>query len=153
MARRYESRYIQYYLGTAAPKLIPLRTKKNKTSLPEEYKAQSFTIRVDPLALGGIVVSVAMLVLMILGMVQLHSAKQELVQMTNYVNSLQDTHASLKADFAEKYDIETIEKAALGLGMIPAEEAEHITIYVPIQEEQPTGIWSRIGSFLTGLFA
>ena len=153
MARRQENRYIQYYVGTAAPKLIPQLPKKNKTSLPKAYKQQSYTVHVDPLALGGIVVSVVMLVLMIVGMVQLHGAKQELTQMTSYVNTLQTTHVELENKYEEKYDIETIEKAALGLGMIPIEEAEHITIRVPVQEEQSTGVWERIGSFLTGLFA
>ena len=67
MARKQESRYIQYYVGTAAPKLVPQLPKKNKTKLPKVYKQQSYTVQVDPLALGGIVVSVVMLVLMAVG--------------------------------------------------------------------------------------
>lgn len=153
MARRKEMRYIQYYTGTAAPKLIPQQPKKNKTSLPKVYKQKSYTIPVDPLALGGIVVSVVMLVLMVAGMVQLSSAQRELAQMTSYVNTLQEQHAQLEDTYEAGYDLEMVESAALGLGMIPIDEAEHITISVEKVTVQEVSVWDRIGNFLVGLFA
>ena len=78
MARKQESRYIQYYVGTAAPKLLPQQPKKNKTKLPKVYKQQSYTVHVDPLALGGILVSAVMLILMVVGIFTLRTARQEL---------------------------------------------------------------------------
>lgn len=153
MARRKEMRYIQYYVGTAAPKLIPQQPKKKKSSLPKEYKQKSYTIPVDPLALGGIVVSVAMLILMVVGLVQLRTARQELAQMTSYVNTLQEQHAKLEDTYEAGYDLEKVESAALGLGMIPIEEAEHITISVEKPIDNEISLWDRIGNFLVGLFA
>ena len=152
MARRQQSRYIQYYVGTAAPKLVP-QPKKNKTTLPKEYKQQSYTIHVDPLALGGIVVSVVMLILMMVGIVQLASAQKDLNRMTEYVNSLQAQNVQLEQDYYSRYDLETVEKAALSMGMIPAEEAQHITISVPAEETWESSFWGRFHMFLEGLFA
>ena len=153
MARRKEMRYIQYYTGTAAPKLIPQQPQKKKSSLPKERKQKSYTIPVDPLALGGIVVSAVMLVLMVVGFVQLRAARQELTQMTSYVNTLQAENVRLEDTYHEGYDLEMVESAALGLGMIPVEEAEHITISVDMPVERDVTLWERISSFLVGLFA
>ena len=153
MASKQEIRYIQYYVGSAAPKLIPQQPKKKKSALPKEYKQQSYTIRVDPLALGGIVVSAVMLVLMLVGLVQLHSAKQELAQMASYVETLQETNNERKVTFAEKCDLDAVEKAALEMGMIPMEEAQRMTISVPQEEVRQTTFWDRVGVFLDGLLA
>ena len=153
MARKQEMRYIQYYVGSAAPKLTFQQPKKKKTALPKEYKQQSYTVRVDPLALGGIVVSAVMLVLMIVGLVQLSSAKQELAQMASYVETLQTINAEQKATFKEKCDLDAVEKAALEMGMIPIAEAQRMTISVPREEPQQGTFWERVGVFLEGLMA
>ena len=152
MARRNEMRYIQYNLGSAAPKLFP-QPKKKKTTLPSVQKKQSYTFYVDPLAVGGILVSVVMLVLMMVGFAQLHSAKQELALMTKSVNVLHEENAELQEKYEKQCDLETVEKAALGLGMIQKSEAQHITISVAHQEAQSLSFWSRIGVFLQGLMA
>ena len=89
MARRQESRYIQYYVGTAAPKLVPQLPKKNRTKLPKAYKQQSYTVQVDPLAVGGILVSAVMLVLMVVGIFTLNSARKEMYTMQERVDALQ----------------------------------------------------------------
>ena len=153
MARKQEMRYIQYYVGSAAPKLTFQQPKKKKTALPKEYKQQSYTVRVDPLALGGIVVSAVMLVLMIVGLVQLNSAKQELAQMASYVETLQTVNAEQKAAFKEKCDLDAVKKAALEMGMIPISEAQRMTISVTREESQQGTFWERVGVFLEGLVA
>lgn len=152
MARRKEMRYIQYYSGTAAPKLLP-QPPKSKTCLPKPVKQQSYTIHVDPLAVGGILVSAIMLILMILGFAQLGEARQELAQVTTYVNTLQAENKRLEDDYRAGYDLETIESAALGLGMIPMEEARHMTISLGEPETEDVSAWIRFTGFLTGLFA
>lgn len=146
-------RYIQYYVGTAAPKLIPQLPQKKKSSLPKERKQKSYTIPVDPLALGGIVVSAVMLILMVAGFVRLGSAQRELAQLTSYVNTLQEENAKLEDTYEAGYDLEMVESAALGLGMIPIEEAERITISLDEPVQQDLSLWARIGIFLEGLFA
>ena len=68
---------------------------------------------------------------------------------------LQQENAELSARYAEGYDLKNVEKTALALGMIPAEQAAHVPLpaTVPEQETQPLTLWERIGTFLTGLFA
>ena len=153
MARRQESRYIQYYVGTAAPKLVPQLPKKNKTKLPKVYKQQSYTVQVDPLALGGIVVSVVMLVLMLVGMATLGNAQKELAAAQARVDALQSQNLQLEETYHSRYDLDTVEKAALGLGMIPVEQAQHITISVSQEPLRENTLWERIHFFLDGLFA
>ena len=153
MARRQESRYIQYYVGTAAPKLVPQLPKKNKTKLPKVYKQQSYTVQVDPLALGGIVVSVVMLVLMLVGMATLGNAQKELAAAQARVDALQSQNLQLEETYHSRYDLDTVEKAALGLGMIPVEQAQHITISVSQEPLRENTHWERIHFFLDGLFA
>ncbi len=153
MARRQESRYIQYYVGTAAPKLVPQLPKKNKTKLPKVYKQQSYTVQVDPLALGGIVVSVVMLVLMLVGMATLGNAQKELAAAQVRVDALQSQNLQLEETYHSRYDLDTVEKAALGLGMIPVEQAQHITISVSQEPLRENTLWERIHFFLDGLFA
>ena len=153
MARRQESRYIQYYVGTAAPKLVPQLPKKNKTKLPKVYKQQSYTVQVDPLAVGGILVSAVMLVLMVVGIFTLNIARKEMYTMQERVDALQSQNLQLEETYHSRYDLETVEAAALGLGMIPVEEARHITISVPHEEIREDTIWERIDIFLDGLFA
>ena len=153
MARRQESRYIQYYVGTAAPKLVPQLPKRNKTKLPKVYKQQSYTVQVDPLALGGIVVSVVMLVLMLVGMATLGNAQKELAAAQARVDALQSQNLQLEETYHSRYDLDTVEKAALGLGMIPVEQAQHITISVSQEPLRENTLWERIHFFLDGLFA
>lgn len=153
MARRQESRYIQYYVGTAAPKLVPQLPKKNKTKLPKVYKQQSYTVQVDPLAMGGIVVSVVMLVLMLVGMATLGNAQKELAAAQARVDALQSQNLQLEETYHSRYDLDTVEKAALGLGMIPVEQAQHITISVSQEPLRENTLWERIHFFLDGLFA
>ena len=153
MARKQESRYIQYYVGTAAPKLVPQLPKKNKTKLPKVYKQQSYTVHVDPLALGGILVSAVMLVLMLVGFVTLANAQKELQTVQAQVDALQSQNMQLEQDYHARYDLETVEEAALGLGMIPIEEAQHITISVSQEQLRETTLWERLNIFLDGLFA
>ena len=153
MARKQESRYIQYYVGTAAPKLIPQLPKKAKTKLPKVYKQQSYTVHVDPLALGGIVVSAVMLVLMLVGFVTLGNAQKELHAVQAQVDALHSQNMQLEQDYHSRYDLETVEEAALGLGMIPMEEARHITISVSQENPQEATLWEQLNIFLDGLFA
>ena len=153
MARKQESRYIQYYVGTAAPKLFPQQPKKNKTKLPQVYKQQSYTVHVDPLALGGILVSVVMLILMAVGMFTLDAAQKELKAATESVDTLQSLNLQLEEKYHSRYQLDEVKEAALGLGMIPIEEAQHITISVPQETAQKNTLWESINLFLDGLFA
>ena len=155
MARKPDIQYIRFYTdGSAARQLEPVWPKRKKAAAPKQPVQKTRIIHVDPLALGGILVSVVMLVMMIAGSVQLHTARQQQQQMRDYVTRLQENHAELQATYDTGYDAEAYEKAALAMGMIPVESTTRITVSVSEPEivEQPT-LWERIVIFFTGLFA
>ena len=154
MARQYDIQYIRFYTdGSAARKVAPVAPLKT-LKLPRVKKQKKTAVRIDPIALAGIVMSVVMFVLMCVGISQLRTAQQELQTMTAYVDTLQTENTSLKAAFSESYDIEQIERTALALGLVPEEEVRHVTIQVPqTQVEEEPGAWERFYIFLTGLFA
>ena len=74
--------------------------------------------------------------------------------MTDYVISLQNENVKKQQEYVTLYDLEDIQEKALGLGMIPAEEAEVITIH-PVYPEPAAAEpwWADISWFLKGLFA
>ncbi len=153
MAQRVDVQYIQYHtqdsaahrvLPVIAPYFRPLPTKKRKVQ----------RICVDPVALLGIVVAVSMLIMMAVGISQLRMEQEKCAVMADYVQRLEIRNDQLEAEYAASCDLEAVEKTALALGMIPAEDAAHTTITVePVQTEMQVAFWSRIGTFLTGLFA
>ena len=59
----------------------------------------------------------------------------------------------LEEKYHSRYELDEVKEAALGLGMIPIEEAQHITISVPQETAQKNTLWESINIFLDGLFA
>ena len=99
-------------------------------------------------------VALVMVVLMIVGSVQLLDARQQRSQMAAYVRYLQYENQELEQTFESGYDIKIVEEQALALGMIPAEQAQHMTITVPMpQIEEEVGMWDRVCAFFSSLFA
>lgn len=155
MARKPDIQYIRFYTdGSAARQLEPKLPKKKKTSSPKARKQKVRVIHVDPLALGGIVVSAVMLVMMIVGSVQLYTVRQQEQRMRSHVSTLQEENMQLHATYETGYDIEAYEKAALAMGMVPMEDTTRIAISVsePEPVAEPT-LWEQIWVFFTGLFA
>lgn len=152
MAHRPDVRYIQYNAGSAAPKLQPL-PKRREAPLPKKRPRVSYTILVDPLALTGIVLAVVMLVLMLVGWSHLSAARQELAQTRQQVEQLRQQTAAAEAEYRQKVDLELVEAAALGMGMVPMEQVQHIQVAIaPYAEPEPTA-WEKITAFLVSFFA
>lgn len=154
MARRTNVQYVQFYTdGSAARKVAPVAPLKTM-KLPKIKKVKRTTLHIDPTAFAGIAMAVMMAVLIVIGVVRLSVAQQEMNQMSQYVQTLREENVRLEQEFAEGYDIEEIERTALALGMVPEDQVEHITMKLPeIQEtEEPSG-WDRFTTFLAGLFA
>ena len=123
---------------------------------PEQVAKKRKTLRicVDPVALFGIVVAVCMLAMMTVGACRLCAEQEKSAVMADYVQRLEIQKGQLEAEYAASCDLEAIEKTALALGMIPAEDASRTTITVePVQTQTDASFWNRIGTFLTGLFA
>lgn len=156
MARKTEVRYIQYYTDGSAARQLEIRApRKKKPAMPKVRRQKKRVIYLDPLAVGGIFVSVVMLVLMAVGSVQLYTARQQAAQMERYVAVLTEQNRVLSDTYESGYDLETVEEVALALGMIPVDQAQTITIRVPETEaaEPESSTWENFWAFLTGIFA
>lgn len=155
MARQPEIKYINAYVsGTMAYQLETPVRKKKQVKLPQMRRQKKTVIVVDPVAVGGIVVAVAMLVLLLAGFVRLQDAREEVQQLQTYVSSLQQENAALQDTYSSGYDLEEIEKIALAMGMVPSSQVHQISVSVtvPQAEPEPTA-WESFCAFLTGLFA
>ncbi len=155
MAPRVDVQYVKYYTsGSAARRVMPVSVFPAGI-LPKIKKHKVQRIYVDPVAALGIVVAVCMLIMMSVGISRLSIQQEKTAQMAEYVAQLQEENRALQDQYAAECDMEAVEKTALALGMIPREQAEHISIQVelPAEEMQQVSLWQRIGTFLTGLFA
>ena len=154
MARQVDIQYIRFYTDGSAARQIEVNPPQRKTKLPKVRRQKKKVVYVDPLALAGIVVSVVMLILMAVGTVELLVAHDQQETMEAHIQQLQEKNVSLSATYESSYDLETVERAALAMGMIPAEQAQSMTIVLPVPEivEEVT-LWNRVTAFFEGMFA
>ena len=144
MARQVDIQYIRFYTDGSAARQIEVDQPRRKSKLPKVHKQKKKVVYVDPLSLAGIVVSAIMLLVA-------HGQQETMEQ---YIQQLQEQNVSLSATYEASYDLETVERAALAMGMIPAEQAQTITIALPLPEivEEVT-LWNRVTAFFEGIFA
>ena len=157
MPRKPEIQYIgQFYVhGSEAKKVEVLQTpKKQKQQLPKQQIQQVKQISLDPVAICGMAVAVIMAVVLVFGAVQIGQAWDSYEQMSGYASDLRYENIRLTREYRSMYDLETIETAALSMGMIPKAEAQTMTLKVtmPVAEPEPT-VWDNITWFVKGLFA
>ena len=154
MARRPDVEYVRYYTDGSAARQLEPKIPRKKRQLPKVKQQPKQTLYIQPMAIVGVVLSVVMLVMMVAGSVELYHAQQEKQAMEDYVRKLNRENIIQRAEYEESLDLETIEKSALALGMIPEAEAKRITISIPEPEivEEP-GFWEKTVLFLESLFA
>ena len=157
MAQRVDVQYIRFYTqGNTAKRIAPALTDSITGQLPQVKKRKLQRIYIDPVALLGITVATVMLIMMAVGVTRLLAEQDKTAAMQAYVEQLQAENESLQAKYDAGYDLETVEKTALALGMIPWEAAQRVPIEVESSRQQTVeqvSLWQRIGTFLTGLFA
>lgn len=154
MARRPDVQYIRYYTDGSAARQLEPKPQRKKHPLPKVKKQPQLVLYIQPMAIVGILLSAVMLVMMITGSLELYHAKNEKEAMAEYVQKLSDKNREDRAEYEESLNMETIEKSALAIGMIPQEQAKQITISVPMPEtEENPGFWEKTILFLEGLFA
>ena len=156
MAQQLDVRYVDFYsAGSSALKVspaisletleLPRRTKK---------KAKKLVLYVDPVAIAGILMASVMAVLLIVGFVQLNSARQEEFAMAAYVDSLQQQNQELTAEFEAGYDLAQVEEVALALGMVSQEQLQKVTVKIAEPAEAPEpSTWHNFWSSIVDLFA
>lgn len=159
MARQPDVQYIRFYTdGSAARKVEVANPVRKTASARKTRKKKKIILYVDPLAIMGIFTAVVMLAVMLSSMVLLKNAKAETEAMEQYVAQLRQENAALQDEYEAGFDIHEVERTALALGMIPTEQAQHVTLEKetsPIVqlEERQTDTWDWIYTLLTGLFA
>ena len=147
----------QFYSHGSEAKVIefkPAYQEEPKPQMPKQEKVPATTICIDPIAFCGIMVAIVMLVAMIAGIIQFNVLSEDHMVMENYVRQLREENVLMTQQYTSGYDLENIGDTARSLGMIPAEEAQNISVrvQVPIREPEPTFI-DNIIWFLSGLFA
>lgn len=157
MVKKPEIQYIdKFYVHGSEARVLELKPRRRiiKTVLPLSAPDKTIRIGIDPVAICGIVVAVALMVALVLGTVQYVQVCREYRAMMDYVVSVQNENVELRESYRSKVDLAAVEVRALELGMIPIEMAEKITIRVeqPVPEPEMT-IWDEIEWFCKGLFA
>ena len=157
MAAKPEIQYVgQFYVyGSEARKLEPKRqARREKSVVHQQHTEQVRVISIDPVALVGLAVAVAMLICLAVSAVGIKDTWQEYDQINKYMTYLKQQNADLEHTYTNGYDLAEVEAAAIALGMIPATEANTIilSVTVPEPEPEPT-VWEDFTWFLKGLFA
>ena len=157
MVQKPEIQYVhQFYVYGSEAKVLELKPqkKKNRSYLPKAAPDEKIKIAIDPFALCGIVVAVAMLVLLVVGSIQYLQVCQEYQQMMDYVVTLQNENIIKEDQYLSKIDLADIEEKALALGMIPKEQATVVYISGEMPQPEPEmTIWQEICWYFNELFA
>ena len=157
MVKKPEIQYIdKFYVHGSEARVLELKPRRRliKTVLPLSAPDKTIKIGIDPVAICGVVVAVALMVALVLGTVQYVRVCRDYRAMMDYVVSVQNENVELRESYRSKVDLAAFEARALELGMIPMEQADKITIRVeqPVPEPEQT-IWDEIEWFCRGLFA
>lgn len=155
MAMQPEVRYINAYVsGTTALQPEKKPQKRPSAVLPKARRQQKWLIRVDAVAVGGILAAFVLCVMLLVGWVQMNQAKEEAKMYRDYAVSLKAENLELKNTYSAGYDPDEIRSIATAMGMVPAEQATHIQMQVqaPVMKREPTA-WESFWTFMVGLFA
>ncbi len=157
MARKPDILYVNFYTdGSAARKIAPAFPTQEDTRTVTRRKVQKRkAIYVDPVAILSLMVAACMLVMMVVGVVQFQNAQQANAQMERYRNELALENDLLNIRYNANKDLETVERTALAIGMVPMEQAgiTQITVSVPQPEAPELCPWDQFLNFLVDLFA
>ena len=154
MARQPDIRYINAYVSGSMAYQLERKPEKKQVKLPKMRRKKRLVVRLDPVAVLGIVAAAVLLVSLCVGFFRLQDARAETASLRNYVTQLQEENQQLQATYEAGYDLEEVEKIASAMGMVPMEQLEtvEISVFVPQKAEEPTG-WESFRTFLAGLFA
>ena len=157
MSQKPKIQYVgQFYIhGSEARQLEQeAKRKQAKSKLPLERLRSVREINLDPVAIGGILVSLVLLAVMIVGALQLKTDWANYRIMDSYVSRLSSQNAKLTEEYRSQYDLDDIRSKAQALGMVPREELQTRSVYVTVPQPEPEPTWwENLQWFLEGLFA
>lgn len=155
MVEKPKIQYVRefYTYGSEAKKLDIQRFRLPRTTLPEERLYKPENIVLDPVAIVGIVAALVLLMVMAFGVVEIQDDWAEYRATENYISSLNVKNSQLKLQYQQGYDLEEVKSKALGLGLVPVEEAKTMTINVTVPEPRhEETLKERILWFWNGLW-
>ena len=127
MTGRAEIQYIRFNVdGNAARKITVVPPVEFAPIPVRKYRRKR--IYVDPVAIMGMVVAVAMFISMGVGLLQYRNDQESLAQMENYVLALQAENNRLEKAYEDSYNLAEVERTALALGMIPRDQAQTVSL-------------------------
>ena len=143
MAVKHDIQYVNFYSsGSAARKIEPRPERKKQVRLPKPRKEQAILLRISPLAVAGTLICCVLLVMLVAGIVELGAQQRQTEALQWYVSQLQQENQVLTDTYHAGYDLNEIRTAAATMGMVSAEEANHIRVQVPGQViEIPAANW------------
>lgn len=156
MVKKPEIQYIdKFYVYGSEAKVLELKPKRKiRTILPLSAPDKTIKIPVDPVAIGGIVVAVALLVTLVIGCVQYVQVYRQYRAMMDHVVVQQNMNVELRENYRSQIDLVEIRDKALALGMIPKEDAPVITIRAELPQREPEmTMWEDFVWLCKGLFA
>ena len=156
MAQKHDILYVNFYTdGSAARKLAPAFPAAQPRKNVNAKRKKKTVIFLDPVAVGSLIVAAVLLITMAVGLTQLQNVQAEAEAMESYLSELNAENERLNQAFDTEVDLETVEKTALAMGMVPKEEAKTVNIQVPeIRIEQPKKtFWEEMYAILANLFA
>ena len=156
MVKKPEIQYIdKFYVYGSEARVLELKPKRRiRTILPKAAPDNTIKIAVDPIAICGIVVAIALLAALVIGSVQYVQVYRQYRTMMDHVVAEQNMNVELREDYRSRIDLVEIRDKALALGMVPVENAQVITIRaeLPQREPEPT-LWEDFVWLCKGLFA
>ena len=157
MVKQPEIQYIdKFYVHGSEARVLELKPKRRiiKTVLPLAAPDNTIKIAIDPVAICGIVVAIALLVMVVIGTVQYVQVFNRYQAMMDHVVTVQNENVELRETYRSKVDLEAVREKALAMGMIPIEEAQTITIRAELPQREPEmTIWEDFVWLCKGLFA
>ena len=157
MVKKPDIQYIdRFYVHGSEARVLELKPKKRiiKTVLPLSVPDNTIKIAIDPVAVCGIVVAVALLVMLVIGMVQYVHVYDRYQAMMDHVVSVQNENVELRETYRSGIDLEQVREKALAMGMIPIGEAQTVTIRAELPQREPEmTVWEDFVWLCKGLFA
>ncbi len=144
----------QFYVYGSEVKAKKKKEEK-RVFLPQLPKAgKEHCIYVDPVAVCGIAVAVVMLVVLVIGAFQLRTAMAQYNAQSEVLSEIKRQNALLEHRYRTGLDLEAVQAQAKKLGMVPAEDLEHvhISVTVPAFPQEPTA-WENFCWFVKGLLS
>ena len=156
MVKKPEIQYIdKFYVYGSEAKVLELKPKRRaRTILPLSAPDKTIRIPVDPVAIGGIVVAIALLVALVVGSVQYVQVYRQYRAMMDHVVAEQNLNVELQENYRSQIDLVQIRDRALALGMIHKENAPTIIIRAELPQREPEmTVWEDFVWLCKGLFA